>query len=486
LLVEAGAGTGKTAVLVERFLHLLERHPDWPVDSIVAVTFTEKATREMRSRIREGVEKEAAAAGPGSQWQVRRRALDRLAVSTIHGLCARILRENSIAAGIDPRFTVLEEQDTALLREQAVRQALANLAAGVRPEGSEEHDPFDLLADFETRDLHEQMMRLLSQRGTVDRLFARLPDPHELLEGWRAQVAAMCREIWDEQMALHDEMCVALEQLPALRITNPADKLAEHVLSAQEGCACAQDGDLAGAAACFARIRLNVGSAAGWGGRDGLSEVKGWLRQVRDLGACLSAKGCDKPVGPEDERAADALQCWRVLWNYVSGIYDRLKQELAAVDFDDLERLAWRLLTEQPRDDHARDERVQATIDGINHLMVDEFQDVNEVQGEILTALAELGAGGKFFAVGDAKQSIYRFRQAQVKVFNGTAREILRRTGHGPLPLNRSFRGRRSSLAKQPRAAWTYLPCLRELLTRPAGWKRESSPAGCTNWSPGG
>ena len=57
LIVEAGAGTGKTAVLVQRFLHLLERHPDWPIDSIVAVTFTEKATREMRSRIRDGVER---------------------------------------------------------------------------------------------------------------------------------------------------------------------------------------------------------------------------------------------------------------------------------------------------------------------------------------------------------------------------------------------------------------------------------------------
>ena len=83
---------------------------------------------------------------------------------------------------------------------------------------------------------------------------------------------------------------------------------------------------------------------------------------------------------------------------------------------------------------------MQATIDGINHLMVDEFQDVNEVQGEILTALADLSAGGKFFAVGDAKQSIYRFRQAQVKVFNRVMREIHRRTGHDALPLSRSFR----------------------------------------------
>ncbi len=163
LIVEAGAGTGKTAVLVERFLHLLERHPDWPVDSIVAVTFTEKATREMRSRIRAGVEARAAAASPQSPWHDRRRQLDRLAVSTIHGLCARILRENPIAAAVDPRFTVLDEQQTVLLREEAVRQALAQLASGVRPPGADGRDPFDLLVDFETRDLHEQMIRLLGR-----------------------------------------------------------------------------------------------------------------------------------------------------------------------------------------------------------------------------------------------------------------------------------------------------------------------------------
>ena len=129
LLVEAGAGTGKTSVLTERFLYLLDRHPDWPLESIIAVTFTEKATREMRSRIRQGVEARARSAPPNSPWHGRRRDLDRLQVSTIHGLCARILRENAIAAGIDPRFEVLDEQEMGLLKEEAVRQTLAELAA---------------------------------------------------------------------------------------------------------------------------------------------------------------------------------------------------------------------------------------------------------------------------------------------------------------------------------------------------------------------
>ena len=129
LLVEAGAGTGKTAVLVQRFLYLLDRHPDWPLESIVAVTFTEKAAREMRARIRQEVEQKASQAPFDAIWQERRRNLDRLMVNTIHGFCARLLRENAIAAQVDPRFQVLEETEADLLKEESLRQTFAELGA---------------------------------------------------------------------------------------------------------------------------------------------------------------------------------------------------------------------------------------------------------------------------------------------------------------------------------------------------------------------
>jgi hypothetical protein len=202
LLVEAGAGTGKTFALVERFLYLLERYPDWPIDSIVAVTFTEKATREMRSRIRAAVEKRAADAPDDAGWQARRRELDRLAVSTIHGLCARILRENAIAAGIDPRFEVLEETDTTLLREEAVRQVLAELGAGVRVPAPGRRDPLELLRSFEVNDLREQMLRLLSQRGSAERLFTHLGDPAALMAKWGRKVGEMQSAIWRDWASL--------------------------------------------------------------------------------------------------------------------------------------------------------------------------------------------------------------------------------------------------------------------------------------------
>ena len=116
LVVEAGAGTGKTRVLVERFVHLLATNPDWPLESIIAITFTKKAAREMRTRLRQAIEARTREEGPTSIWAERRRELERLQVSTIHSLCARILRENAISAGIDPGFDAIEEADMQVLQ----------------------------------------------------------------------------------------------------------------------------------------------------------------------------------------------------------------------------------------------------------------------------------------------------------------------------------------------------------------------------------
>ena len=181
VIVEAGAGTGKTWTLVERFLHLLETNPAWPLESIAAVTFTEKAAREMRTRLRAAIVEKAEAAGPESPWPVHRRGLERLQVGTIHGLCARILRENAIAAGIDPLFSVLDERQAEVLQEEAVRRCFIELV--------EADDPaLELLSALRVRDLGEQILVLLSQRGSVERLFAELPAPAALVDRWWASL----------------------------------------------------------------------------------------------------------------------------------------------------------------------------------------------------------------------------------------------------------------------------------------------------------
>ena len=432
LLVEAGAGTGKTWVLVQRFLYLLEQHPDWPVSGIIAITFTEKAAREMRTRIRQALEQRAAQAPADPLWQARRHELEQLQVSTIHGLCARILRENAIAAGLDPRFEVLDEAQADILKETAVGQALAELA---RPGADPDSAILELLASLQLLDLRDQLADLLRKRGTVERMFAELPGTAELLARWEQGAAEMRAELWQEAMRENAGFHAAIENLPEVAISDPTDRLVPAVELGQQGCRLAQAGQLAAACAAWAQISLSGGKQGAWGGTEALKDLKEDLGQLRDLGKKWQKSGRMQEPGEADRRSATALQGWKALWQAVSTVYQRLKAEQYALDFDDLELLTGQLLAQQPRP-----ERLQAFAEGICHLMVDEFQDTNAAQQQIVYALAHPADGGRLFVVGDAKQSIYRFRQAQVAVFNRTARDIHLATGHPPVPLSRSFR----------------------------------------------
>jgi ATP-dependent helicase/nuclease subunit A len=137
-VVRAGAGSGKTAVLAQRFVHLLRPRPDGPapvgeVGAILAITFTEKAAAEMKRKIREVVAAEVAAASDATRahWTRIRRELLGAQISTIHAFCARILRENPLEAAVDPRAVVLDQHESRTYIEAAVESALlARLRAG--------------------------------------------------------------------------------------------------------------------------------------------------------------------------------------------------------------------------------------------------------------------------------------------------------------------------------------------------------------------
>jgi ATP-dependent helicase/nuclease subunit A len=428
LVVEAGAGTGKTWALVQRFIYLLEENQDWPLQSIVAITFTEKAAREMRTRLRREIEKRASVSQPSDRWQEHRRNLDLLQVSTIHSLCARILRENSIAAGLDPRFVVLDEQEMEIVREDAIQAALQEWVA-------EEQPALDLLSSLRIRDLRVQLSGLLSMRGTLVRLFENLGSEETLLDHWRQSLAEMRLSAWEELLAADDELQMAIREIPGVPITDPNDKLADSVRLAQEGCRLITS-DLQAGLSCWLGFDLRGGRQANWGGnKEALAGLRDNLKLLRAAAKELKKMGALAEVGAMDALSARHLQYWKVLWDHLGGVYRRMKDEKQALDFDDLELLADELLAAE-----TRQPRLQAFLDSINHLMVDEFQDTNPVQKRIAYALAPPTSGGRLFVVGDAKQSIYRFRQAQLSIFNQTSTEVRRITGEPAARLSTSFR----------------------------------------------
>ena len=122
IAVTAGAGSGKTRVLVGRYLHLLEQ--GYPLRSLVAITFTDKAAREMRTRIRTEIQRRLSES-TSDLWQRAFTELDAARIGTIHSLCAEVLRAHPAEAALDPNFVVLEEGQSAAWQAQAIEAALA-------------------------------------------------------------------------------------------------------------------------------------------------------------------------------------------------------------------------------------------------------------------------------------------------------------------------------------------------------------------------
>src|SRR5664279_1502858 len=152
LIVVAGAGSGKTFVLVERYLALLDRHHDWSLNALVAITFTQKAAQEMRDRVRQHVQRQvesAEAPADAEHWANRLAEMDSARIDTIHGLCASLLRANAAEAGVDPGFTVLDEIEARVLLENALDDVYRAL---------DPRDPLlELFAEYGERDVRESV-----------------------------------------------------------------------------------------------------------------------------------------------------------------------------------------------------------------------------------------------------------------------------------------------------------------------------------------
>jgi len=187
-VVVASAGAGKTSVLVERYLTLLTRGLALP--SIVAITFTEKAASEMRDRVRRAIEERAKESNrsDAANWVKHLSEIDAAQISTIHSLCARLLRANPAEAQVDPRFEVIEEIDAAILQEDAVNSVLTQLTES----GG---NALALLNEYEVRTIRETLSDLFKRSATADEAFARLPENVDaLLQVWQTRLQTAQRD----------------------------------------------------------------------------------------------------------------------------------------------------------------------------------------------------------------------------------------------------------------------------------------------------
>ncbi len=368
LLLDAGAGSGKTSVLVERFARsVLEDGIE--VGAILTITFTEKAAAEMRERIRARLREldadEAARATEGAF------------ISTIHGFCARVLRAHALAAGLDPAFVVLDAPDADRLADQAFDEALEELAR---------QDPrtIDLIAGYGAGGLRSSILQVhgeLRSRGQRRPALPALPAAPDI-EAARSD--------------LRDARAAAAAELGAIDGSSshpPAPKPPAKVIEAL---------------ARLERAEKLLDVDDPWPGDLWAVGLPG------GNGAALCTDACQRYTEAlvafreacEHRRAVRVHELLDRLLGLFGERYARAKRAVSGLDFEDLELECRELL----RTDPELRERYRARF---TRIMVDELQDTNQVQLELI----ELLAGSNLFTVGDAQQSIYGFRHADVELF---------------------------------------------------------------------
>ncbi|HNS51632.1 MAG TPA: UvrD-helicase domain-containing protein [Anaerolineae bacterium] len=435
VVVTAGAGAGKTLTLVARYLSLLAE--GLPLRSIVAVTFTQKAAREMRNRVRQEIHRYLQEPGPDlperERWQTVYRELDGARIDTIHGLCSEVLRSHPAEAGVDPNFQVLDEGHAAVAVAGVVEEALA-WAAGDVAMG-------ELFALLGERTLRATLTTMLARRLDVEACLGSAPAP--VWPAWEAGFCSHIRGFFGPGVeALFKDLRAVRDDGTLARAQAAGDKLAPHLHTLlevrEEIDRCLAQGDWAGASARLPILRRsmpgNVGSAGTWRPHEpkpALGELRRWYEEQGP--ARWTGDGIDEA---HERRLAEAVPALRVLFTYASDLYTTHKQERQALDFDDLEARALALL----REDVSVRQRWQ---DEVQALLVDEFQDTNGRQRDLVLLLN--GDQGRLFIVGDAKQSIYRFRGADVAVFRGERKRIEQGGAH--LPLETSYRAHRDLIA---------------------------------------
>ncbi len=417
IVVTAGAGSGKTRTLVARFLAFVEAGA--PLRSLIAITFTDKAAREMRTRIRRYLTPLPQPPLPspdelyherGKEAQGVEGEVETARIGTIHSLCATILRAHPAEAGIDPGFEVLDENTSAALRAQALQAALDWTA--------NDADAAALFALLKENALREILAALLEKRLVASAAFAAASDPRAV---WQTALARALEQ-YTESSAVRDALATLRDLRARGELARSAgDKLAAQVIALLDGWArfeSAEDWDTK-LRALFELRRAHLGGSVGSQGA--AKDAVKILRERYDatLDPWLGGKNATDaaPRWAFDERAADALPQLRRTFDAAVHAYAASKAERRALDFDDLEAQTVALLENNTEVRTRWQSETRA-------ILVDEFQDTNDHQRRIIYALRGLAAptselqppNSNLFIVGDGKQSIYRFRGGDVTV----------------------------------------------------------------------
>lgn len=394
LLVEAGAGTGKTTLLVQRALEAILVQ-QMNADRLVLITFMEKAATEIRTRLRQALEQVDGENRLRAQSALHR--INTLRITTIHGFCMGILKKHSVAAGVPIGFEVMDPIEVERLweasflqwtQESAAASSILDALFAARVSMATIRELVWTISSWDSYSVPSISVPLIAQA---------LPEVAQDIENW----VGIARENAD----ISDAGRRQVEDLARYLFNRGTDPW-QWIRTIQGWPSTAPKGNK----------KL-------WRNPDLLTEQKSWLKdelgpRVRDWQTQLADYLLHSLIKVVGEEFAPLYQ---------QNIFTRGK-----VRFDDLLRKTRDVLTRQ-----------SAVVDSVRQsfdmMMVDEFQDTDPLQTEILMLLTR-GRPGALFLVGDPKQAIYRFRGADVELYAGIREELSRRADGAVLPIVENFR----------------------------------------------
>lgn len=443
--VSAGAGSGKTRVLVQRFIHILEQHPGIDLSSIVAITFTRKAAAEMMKRVMDAVEEKLHDAIDQERmldvemWSRIRQHLNAARISTIDSFCSQIVREYPIEAGVSHTLSPLPTSRAATLRMQCIEDALIHVLHPDNPK-------YQLVQTLFYKHHHSTITRALDhllQKGSMG--LQVLDTLH------RQQDEEIIEHAWKSiRHELLNKMNIMFSEVTELPGFSNSEFVEAHLVN-EWNILCNKSNEILQQSLndeTFAYLRL-VQSAIknivplyvtqkqipssrykkfsdtpldDWilANYPLIEDVKNQCETLCTIGDIGKALG-DTSLSAEKE----ALSFARLLLElalYASHLFEAHKRNEGTLEFSDVQTIAMELL-EHP-------EAGAKIRSRIKFLMIDEFQDTNAMQYELASRIVRSLKGEKsdedvnLYIVGDPKQSIYGFRSADVRVFGTASKDI--------------------------------------------------------------
>lgn len=419
LAVSAGAGSGKTFTLTRRIVYALESGYLTDIDQVLAITFTSKAAGEIKSRV-----KGALRAGGLTEQALK---TDEAWISTIHGMCSRILRAHALELGLDPAFKVADEATVKTLLDASLEEVLGGRDDLVTVAEGVSSQRFDAL--FASFDVHPAGPRTASVEGMV----------RQLVEAASAHPDGMASLVAPPEAPSPIKLLAQL-----VDVAETAYALADGVKPGST-----RDKFLAATQDALEGARKLIGRGSdGLTYRRALSAMNGFPVPGRNFGK--NTPYGEQAVELAEQYCAIAAQarCGLVqeqlatlidVAKSVADAFARRKREAGLLDNNDLLAFASRAFCDHPA--------IQAAYaDRFKLVMVDEFQDTDQLQVDMIKRMAGEGFS-RMCTVGDAQQSIYRFRGADVSVYRRHLEDVRRRNPEGIIELPDNFRSHGDVLA---------------------------------------